>query len=204
MDLGEHADPAVEIIDIQQHFEKMNHEFPRVEITLDKFGYKIDGKNGIKFYCKLGALRSADYIEDKVEKIAFVEFTDVARQFNRKIEERKVIKGAKFEEPKGKRIGSDLCQSSIDSVQSEIIQKFRDSIHILHKARNVYKGRPASFDLSPQAILVTAPISDEDQPCNREEVSRLLNTLKDKLVLGLPEGLFAKIHVMDIHSYAKT
>jgi hypothetical protein len=193
-----------EEMDIQQHYEKMNPEFSRIDFDINKFGYKMDGKGGIKICCNLASLKSADYIEEKGEKIAFVEFSDLARQYHNILGDIEILREAKFERQPGKKISNDIYLERINSVRHEISEKFKDSIHILNEAKKLYKNTPDSFNSKPHAILVTAPISDDDQPCRKEEIGRYLDALKNHVILNLPEVLFKKVHVLSIEAYAAT
>lgn len=184
------------------HYEKMNHEFPRVDVVLEKYGYRVDGEHGIKVLCELINLKSTDYFEDKRERIGFIEFSDVRRQFNRKLGEVEVLRRAKFPDDRnGKRISSDVYDGHLRLVRQEVTEKFKDTLHILNEVRERYESPPHSFYEKPHAVLVLAPACDEDY-CQRDEVARLLDSLKNHLVMNLPDGLFQKVHVLDVNEYA--
>ena len=66
---------------ISNFYEKMDHEFPNTDITLEVKAYKVDGDYGIKKYCKFDDLKSVDYLMDhEVKGFLFVEFSDLWRQ----------------------------------------------------------------------------------------------------------------------------
>jgi hypothetical protein len=191
------------VMDINDHYEQMDHEIKRVTTPINRFGYKIDGQKGIKQRCGLDKLKSADYIDDKEIKIAFVEFSDIARQYHRLLGEVEIVKNlAKLNKGKESRICNDMCTSNIDSVQAEVMQKFKDSLHIFAEMKLKYKNLPTSFNLKPHAILVIAPISDEDKPCRKEDISRLLDQLSNRVRMNLPEELISSFRLLDISNFA--
>ncbi|MBC3874550.1 hypothetical protein [Undibacterium flavidum] len=187
---------------IKDHYKKMDHEFARVTTPLEKYGYKMDGENGIKQRCALDKLKAADYIDDETTKIAFVEFSDIARQFHNLLGENEILEklvvSKKTEEAK---VCRTLCKNNLDSVIDEIKQKFKDSLHILGEVKVRYVDIPLSFTNKPFALLVIAPHSNDDQPCRKDEIARLLDNLNNRLTLSLPENLFSGFRMLTIERY---
>lgn len=187
---------------LQSHFEKMDHEFPRVDFSLEKFGYKLDGHMGVKVCCGLSFLKSADYIEEKKGKIAFIEFSDIRRQYHDLIGKFKIIRAIKVDD-KGERIAlKDAANALMEGLAEEMKIKFKDTVHLVGKVDEFYHDKPESFNSRPYAILVIAPDSDEDQPCRKDEVGRRLDRLKNQLVRCFPSSMFQEVLVYEVDHYA--
>lgn len=180
----------------------MHHEFDRFEALIEKYGYKMDGFDGIKQRCGLDRLKAADYIDDEVVKIAFVEFSDIRRQYHNLIRENNKISSTLTEKKcVESKILKKLCKKNLDSVIEEIINKFKDSLHIINEAKNKYRNLPESFSKKPYALLIIAPSSNEDKDCNKDEIARLLDSLNNRLILNLPEACFSGFRLLGIENY---
>jgi len=190
-------------MDITEHYQKMDHELERVNVSIEKYGYKIDGKDGIKQKCGLDRLKAADYIDDQTTRIAFVEFSDIARQYHRLLGEVEVINNLSAgHSGKDKRICIDVSKAHLDKVPAEVMQKFKDSLQIIIEAKSRYKNLPASFDHKPFALLVIAPPSDDDEPYRQDDIYRLLDQLQNRVMMNLPEAIFSGFRLLNIENYA--
>lgn len=189
---------------IANHFERINHEIPRINLNLLDYAYRVDGGNGLKDVCKLSKLKSVDYFEvDKNGRLALLEFSDLSRQYDNLLSDHSKVDGlAHGKDNVQKKICKDLCRDQFDLIKSEFLSKYNNSIHVLRLAVSLFKDAPDSFKIKPVALLVTAPPNEDVDSYRHDEIYRKIDRLSNQLRMTLPEELFEDFVWLDIYSYA--
>ena len=164
---------------ISSFLENMNHEFPNSDITISRRGYKVDGDLGIKYTCNYMEYKSVDYF--KVvdgEHFTLIEFSDLIAQ-NKQLETRMTKIKASDLEPDEKR---RLRKSLNNTINRELVSKFKDSIFILGKLKEDLDNIPLKFDEKPKYLIVVAPFDSYLGDTDKIDIARFLEMLKDKLL----------------------
>lgn len=179
--------------------EKFNHEFTDVEaINHDRKAYKIDGENGIKKYCKLQELKSVDYYEDHCKHgFLIIEFSDLIKQnegLNLKIS---ALKNSNVD----KKEKTLLLKTYFNTINRELVDKFKDTQIITSKIGVHLENIPASFNNTAEYIIVVAPLSTTIEKGKRIEILRFLDTLKDKVSQALPKQLYSRVKIIPLNTF---
>lgn len=181
---------------INKFLEAMDHEFPlHQEISILKEGFKIDGKAGIKVFCKLHELKSVDYFHEcNIDGLLYVEFSDLFRQSNQLKEQETEIKGSNLDKSYKKQLLKDLHKK----INSELLSKFKDSLHIMRKAKISLKDIPASFNSDiGQYVIIVAPLTAH----NKHEMCRLMDQWKSNITSALPNELFTRVKFIPLEKF---
>lgn len=179
--------------------EQFNHEFPDVEaIYNERKAYRIDGENGIKKHCQLQGLKSVDYYEDHSRHgFLMVEFSDLIKQnegLNLKI-------SALRKSDIDKKEKNLLLKTYFNTINRELVDKFKDTQLITSKISVHLKNIPAAFSNTAEFIIVVAPLSNTIDKGKRIEILKFLDTLKDKVSQALPKQLYSRVKIMPLNSF---
>ncbi len=174
----------------------MNHEFPDYHlISVDKDGYKIDGK-GIKYFLKAN-LKSVDYYyHDDDDGFTFVEFSDLFRQ-DTYIKDKIERLGNSSLIPKDKK---DLRKYYYKLMNKELVEKYKDSVLIKTSMKELIINIPSYFDNNGFYCVVVPPIGHLEKH-KQIEIAKFLTNLKNKLTLSLPVGLSNGVKVIPLNYF---
>lgn len=186
-----------DLIDIEQFYELMDHEFANIQIRHDKSGYRVD-RNGIKLHCKYANLKSVDYFHEINQKINFVEFSDLARQHSVIMD--KIVQFKNCNLPKCE-ITKNIRRLHKE-IGSELKTKYLDSITIARKIPQVFVNAPEWLSQgASRYVVVVAPISEAIEESKREDVARVLEKLKDDLTCSIPDDLLLSIKIVSVENF---
>lgn len=177
--------------------EKMNHEFRNIDIEIDKIGYKVDGQ-GIKFHCSCRTLKSVDYLHDCNDKLSLIEFSDLAAQHEQILRRVEKLKESNLDRSEVRRFVKDLH----GTITQEMRKKYLDSLHILECMKQYFKELPTwAKDNKGRYFIIIPPIINDAPEEKKAEISRMVDTLKDNLILAIPEHLFVGVHVIQLPEF---
>ena len=173
---------------IENFRELLDHEFPDFShLNVNRYGYKVDGNNGIKSAIELNELKSVDYFLFEAG-IEFLEFSDLFKQRELGLE-----KEARINESNLNKLEKKELKKSIQRViNKELIDKFKDTVHIKGKTDKEISDVPIQGIQVSKYIIVVAPINVEQ---NKADFVRFLDDLKSNIISGLPSQFLAVIDI---------
>jgi len=179
---------------ISTFLEEIDHEFQDFrEFKVNRKAYRVD-RNGIKAYCQLNAMKSVDYYEDHQNKsFLVVEFSDLIKQDQQialKVQEL-------LDSNLDKRLKTEIRKNYYNEINRELIQKYKDSLHIKNTMSTCIKNIPQSFNGIADFVVVVAPIDEK----NRIDIVRFIEQLKAKLCTGLSKGMVKNIHIVPLDHF---
>lgn len=173
---------------IESFKELLNHEFPDFSnMKINQYGYKVDGNSGIKNSIKLNELKSVDYFLFETN-IEFLEFSDLFKQRELGLETKAEIEKSNL----NKSAKKELKKNIQNAINKELIDKFKDSIHIKRKADKEVSDVPIQGTKISKYIIAVAPINDEQ---NKADFVRFLDQLKSNIISGLPSQFLAVVDI---------
>ncbi|MBB1411159.1 hypothetical protein [Pseudoalteromonas sp. SG44-17] len=181
---------------INKFLEAMDHEFPEhSKIKIPKSGFKVDGEIGIKVYCKLHELKSVDYFHEcDNEGLLYIEFSDLFRQSNQLKKQETEIKGSDLDKSYKRRLLKELHKT----INSELLSKYKDSLHIMNSVRDKLSDIPASFAVEAgQYVIIVAPLNKN----NKVEMSRLMDQWKNNIMSALPNDFFTRVKILPLENF---
>ncbi|MBO2680807.1 hypothetical protein I6M56_18400 [Shewanella algae] len=183
---------------ISSFLENMEHEFPNhTQLNVNRNGYKVDGE-GIKKKCRLDALKSVDYYEIH-EKYGFlyVEFSDLLKQ-EIQIQER--VERVNLSDL-SKRDKRDFLKRFFNEINRELVAKFKDSFIIRRMMPDNITNIPDEFDSQGTFVIVIAPLAPQLKKEELIEITKFLDTLKDKVIHSIPRDMFTKVKVTTLDKF---
>lgn len=170
------------------HRELMDHEVTWLTTKLTSYGYRIDGKRGIKSTIKFTELKSADYIADN-ENLTLIEFSDLLAQqdlINKKVAQIQKSRKANLPLPK-----SELIKIFTNEIDTELATKFKDTKFLIEemqklnpcaKITNAYHGS----NTPTQYQILFAPPNKDTEKGSEIDNSRSFDQLANKVSQRLP------------------
>ncbi|ASF47917.1 hypothetical protein [Methylovulum psychrotolerans] len=185
---------------LQDFLEAMDHEFADLPLRLEVLALKVDGE-GIKKHCQLHALKSVDYIYPRGDGFPLVEFSDIARQQHRILNDIAGIKASNL----AKALRTDLIKARHKAVNQELVAKYKDTLTIISRLNQHCADVPEDLlNGLHHYYVVVAPLHEEiAAPGRRIEIIRFLDNLESKIINSMPEQLFAGVSVVLIHAFAE-
>ncbi|EMC3642946.1 TPA: hypothetical protein NPM75_003129 [Klebsiella pneumoniae] len=185
------------LINIDDYFELMDHEFNDVAIRPTKDGYRID-RNGIKNRCNYANLKSVDYLHESNNQLTLIEFSDLAKQHLAILDKIAAFKACNLDKREITRNVKRLHRE----IGSEIKNKYMDTLCILRKIPNVFHNVPAWMIAdSGRLIIVVAPTQDDIEESKKEDIIRVFEKLKDDLTCSIPDDIFRSVKVVQVDSF---
>lgn len=194
-------------MEFEKFLKNMAPEMVGIADELQRKGYKIDGHDGIKIYCGLNTLNSADYIDTNHDLHDIVEFTDLIAQYKMaKIDAEILSNEAELSKKNPdwriqRKILSNQCNEIKAKVHRELVEKFIKSWTIVEIAKLKIKAPPENIKKTPRAIVVIATEDTHEHKLEPIELARLLSKINDVLTTNLPEDLYSDHIVCDIHKF---
>jgi len=186
-----------QLVDIDEYFELMDHEFNEVATTPNKKGYRLD-RDGIKNCCNYANLKSVDYLHESNSKLTLIEFSDLAKHHLNILDKISQFKSCNL----NKREISRNVKRLHREIVGEIKSKYMDSLFIIRKIPDVFDNIPgwmvAEFG---RLIIVVAPSSDDIEKSKQEDIMRVCEKLKDDLVCSIPDDLFHSVKIVQVDSF---
>lgn len=185
--------------DIAEFLETMDHEFPNIELQVNKAGYKVDGNDGIKKQCGLNNLKSVDYFYLYDRKFFVIEFSDFLRQRIAILNDVEAIKETTLDKNQKKR----LVKEHHKKIHKELVEKYKDSVHILNLMGRYSDQIPAEFAEQGRAFLIVVPpILQHLPPAKRVQMLRYLKELRDKVSQAIPDDIYQTVKLVFVDQFA--
>jgi hypothetical protein len=174
--------------------EIMKHEMEDVDVDLSIFGYKLDGKDGIKKSIRCDQFKSVDYIADS-RLFSLVEFSDLYRDKHEIKETIDAVYNSNIGQDKIKKIKRQLNSK----MQQELVTKFKDSISIIQQMQSVTFCNELSHynnNKKIKYVIVIAPFHHSIPECKKIELAKVINQLKTDITSSLPKYLNATANII--------
>lgn len=185
---------------IDDFLEQMDHEFPKVDIQLDRQGYKVDGNDGIKKHCDLNTLKSVDYFCQQPIEFLLVEFSDLARQQAVIIEQVKALKSSDLAANLKKRLIVDHHKQ----IHKELVSKYKDSIHIQSQINKHISHIPeVLLGENRRYMIVVAPIEQTLPEDKKIEMIRFFDDLQNKVSQSIPDAIHSAVKVLPVSVFGR-
>lgn len=185
---------------ISSFLERMNHEIKNTDIVLDYQGYKIDGDNGIKVFCKARDMKSADYLQCLTDKgFLVVEFSDLWRQNLQIKEDVKKVTASNLD-PSLKR---DIKKRYLTDINKELVTKYKDTISLLKVINEELKNIPEIFTKIPIYLIVVAPIDPTLDKAKQIEIVKFIDMLQNKVSSAIPSQLYSRVDIITLEQFQR-
>lgn len=182
-------------------YKIMLHEFTNCQENIEKFGYKMDGNDGVRNLCFLTELKSVDYLHAKNEEFFLIEFTDLARQHSGILLKIETIKQSNL----NKKDQRDYIKGLSSEIQREMREKFIHSLQILHKVKDHFINVPEQITDTLKAFLIVFANFDNDTTDEKKfEIARFIDNLKDNLSNSLPDQLYKEVKLIPLNNLVKS
>lgn len=182
---------------ILNYKERMKHEFDLTPPSVAAEGYKVDGDNGIKKACKLEQIKSVDYFYSN-GNFKLIEFSDLAKQRAANLDEIQAVKSSSLD----KKTIRNFHKEKAAEIQRELIQKYKDSLHIAQRMNNYLKDVPDVFSHNKgHFIIVVAAVDVNLNPGIKVEVMRFLDVLGAKISSAIPKDMHNRVTVIPLHRF---
>ena len=186
---------------INEFCEPLDHEFSGIGPIKKLTGVRLDEDWGVKQYCELQALKSADFLVLLKSKHAFLEFSDIGRQIDQTLEDIKAIKKS--------NVSSALTRSLSKNLRTKINQeargKYIDTCAIFSSISNLENQK--LHDMPPVSlgckfIIVYAPFSQKLQN-SPADLARVIDQMQNNLTTSIPDEMFHGVEVITLEVFRK-
>lgn len=188
--------------DIAEFIQPLDHEFTNVATKLTEQGYKIDGDNGIKKHCDLHNLKSADYFyvaERKNNRFYVLEFSDLLRQREQIAQVISELKQSDLD----KSTRTTLVKEQHKKMTKELVEKYKDSLHIVNQIDQYLTQIPDSFSQSTHHYLIVVPPLDSLPIEQAVVLAKILDEIKNKVTQAIPEQLYTSVSLITLDKFIK-
>ncbi|ENP0863055.1 hypothetical protein ACM6VE_001043 [Vibrio parahaemolyticus] len=184
---------------ISTFLEDIDHEFGDIGIRVERQGYKVDGKAGIKPHCKLDTLKCVDYFYTNNEQFSFYEFSDLIDQ-RLKLEKLCAALTCDDDSIPARELVK-LRKKLLGDIRTELITKFKDSITIRNELDKKLVNIPDSFSSAPDYFIVVPPIDKASLGSKFSDMVRFLDSLPGEMRSAMVRSHFRRVKVLPLNAF---
>lgn len=182
--------------DISEFLQHLDHEFKDVAVKLNQQGYKIDGNQGIKVHCNMRNFKSADYfyLDCQDSKLIILEFSDLYAQRQQIDAQIAALKTSDLD----KSTRRTLIKQQHTVIHKELVDKFKDTLHILSQLNDYFDNIPQTIGEKPQRFLIVVPPFTHYLNIDDVDMVRILDALQDKVKQALQGPYLPKVKILPL------
>lgn len=181
---------------ISTFLEPIDHEMPNFcDISTSREAYKVDGKHGIKIYCREQELKSVDYYDDHPEKgFIYLEFSDLIAQDNQIKVKLEKIQNSNLP----KELNKEIRKQYYKLIHQELVQKIKDSVYLRNLIMpNHIENIPSTFSEVGRYVVVIAPIEDG----KKADIARCIDRWRQSILASVPKDMHDGVFIFPLDYY---